>query len=48
MAGPDREADGLLPTLWRSGAIRIFPILFFYVAGELSISTWHPWAHVLF
>ena len=34
MAGPDREPDGLLPTLWRSGAVRIFPILFLYVAGE--------------
>lgn len=42
MAGPDREPDDLLPTLWRSGAIRIFPILFLYVAGEKSMS----WCHV--
>ena len=41
MAGPDREPDGLLPTLWRSGAIRIFPILFLYVAGEISMTEYH-------
>ena len=40
MAGPDREPDGLLPTLWRSGAVRIFPILFLYVAGE-SCMDWY-------
>ena len=33
MAGSDGNADGLLRTLWHSGAIRIFPILFLYVAG---------------
>ena len=42
MAGPDREPDDLLSTLWRSGAIRIFPILFLYVAGESSMS----WCHL--
>ena len=33
IAGSDGNADGLFMTLWRSGAIRIFPILFLYVAG---------------
>ena len=33
MTGSDGSADGLYRTLWRSGAIRIFPILFLYVAG---------------
>ena len=34
MADEQMASDGLLRTLWASGAIRIFPILFLYVASK--------------